>query len=62
MDQDNRRLSLGHKQIEENPWDEYESLFTVGSVHEGTVKAFVDRALPSLWSMALKVMLQPGTL
>jgi len=43
MDQDNRRLSLGHKQIEENPWDEYESLFTVGSVHEGTVKAFVDR-------------------
>jgi small subunit ribosomal protein S1 len=37
IDKDNRRLSLGHKQMEENPWDVFESLFTVDSVHEGTV-------------------------
>ena len=43
VDQENRRLSLGHKQLEENPWDVFESVFTVGSVHEGTVTAFVDK-------------------
>jgi small subunit ribosomal protein S1 len=37
IDKDNRRLSLGHKQLEENPWDVFESVFTVGSVHEGTI-------------------------
>ena len=37
VDQENRRLSLGHKQLEENPWDNYESVYTVGSVHNGTV-------------------------
>ena len=37
IDKDNRRLSLGHKQLEENPWDVFENLFTVDSVHEGTV-------------------------
>lgn len=37
IDKENRRLSLGHKQTEENPWDEFEKLFTEGSVHEGTV-------------------------
>ncbi len=37
IDKDNRRLSLGHKQLEENPWDVFESIFTVGSVHEGTI-------------------------
>ncbi|MBU0489697.1 MAG: 30S ribosomal protein S1 [Bacteroidetes bacterium] len=37
IDQDNRRLSLGHKQLEENPWEVFETVFTVGSVHEGTV-------------------------
>jgi small subunit ribosomal protein S1 len=37
IDKENRRLSLGHKQLEENPWDVFENLFAVDSVHEGTV-------------------------
>jgi small subunit ribosomal protein S1 len=37
VDVENRRLSLGHKQLEENPWDVFETVFTLGSVHEGTV-------------------------
>jgi small subunit ribosomal protein S1 len=37
VDEENRRLSLGHKQLEENPWDVFETVFTVGSVHKGTV-------------------------
>lgn len=37
VDKDNRRLSLGHKQLEENPWDTFETIFTVGSQHEGTL-------------------------
>ena len=37
IDKDSRRLSLGHKQTEENPWDVFETIFTVGSVHEGTI-------------------------
>jgi len=43
VDQDNRRLSLGHKQLEENPWDVFETVFTVGSTHEGTITSFVDK-------------------
>ena len=43
VDADNRRLSLGHKQLEENPWDVYESLFTVGSVHQGTISSINDK-------------------
>jgi small subunit ribosomal protein S1 len=43
IDKDNRRLSLGHKQLEENPWDVFESLFTVGSVHEGTIIELLDK-------------------
>lgn len=37
IDKENRRLSLGHKQVTENPWDEFAKEFTVGSIHEGTV-------------------------
>ena len=37
IDGENRRLSLGHKQLEENPWDVFETVFTVDSVHKGTV-------------------------
>jgi len=37
IDGENRRLSLGHKQLEENPWDVFETVFTVDSVHQGTV-------------------------
>jgi len=37
IDKDNRRLSLGHKQLEENPWDVFETIFNVDSIHEGTI-------------------------
>ncbi|MDR2469552.1 MAG: 30S ribosomal protein S1 [Tannerella sp.] len=37
IDKENRRLSLGHKQLEENPWDVFETIFTIGSIHEGTI-------------------------
>ena len=43
VDQENRRLSLGHKQLEENPWNEYENTYSVGSVHEGTVTSLGDK-------------------
>ena len=43
IDKDNRRLSLGHKQLEENPWDVFETIFTVDSVHEGTVIDLFDK-------------------
>jgi small subunit ribosomal protein S1 len=43
IDKDNRRLSLGHKQLEENPWDVFETLFVVDSVHEGTVVEVFDK-------------------
>ncbi|RLD62719.1 MAG: 30S ribosomal protein S1 [Bacteroidetes bacterium] len=37
IDKENRRLSLGHKQLEENPWDVFETIFTIGSIHKGTI-------------------------
>ena len=43
IDKDNRRLSLGHKQLEENPWDVFETIFTVGSVHDGTITELMDK-------------------
>ena len=43
IDKDNRRLSLGHKQLEENPWDVFETIFTPGSVHEGTIVEMLDK-------------------
>lgn len=43
MDSENRRLSLGHKQLEENPWDVFETVFTVDSVHTGTVTQITDK-------------------
>ncbi len=43
IDKENRRLSLGHKQLEENPWNDFESQFTVDSVHEGTITDINDR-------------------
>ena len=43
IDKDNRRLSLGHKQLEENPWDVFETVFTVGSVHQGTIIEMLDK-------------------
>lgn len=44
MDVENRRLSLGHKQIDENPWEAFESIFSVGSIHEGTVLKIEDKS------------------
>ena len=43
VDTENRRLSLGHKQLEENPWDVFETVFTVGSIHEGTITSMTDK-------------------
>ncbi len=43
IDKENRRLSLGHKQLEENPWDVFETMFTVDSVHEGTIMELFDK-------------------
>ncbi|WP_278993887.1 30S ribosomal protein S1 [Prevotella melaninogenica] len=43
IDKENRRLSLGHKQLESNPWDEYEAIYTPGSVHEGKITESMDK-------------------
>ncbi len=43
IDKENRRLSLGHKQLEENPWNEFESQFAVETVHEGTITEVTDK-------------------
>ncbi|KGN73884.1 30S ribosomal protein S1 [Porphyromonas macacae] len=43
IDKENRRLSLGHKQLEENPWDVFETVFKVGSIHEGTIIELMDK-------------------
>ncbi|MFZ4464371.1 MAG: 30S ribosomal protein S1 [Bacteroidales bacterium] len=45
VDEENRRLSLGHKQLEENPWDVFESVFGVGTVHQGTIIANSDKGM-----------------
>ncbi|MFP4366917.1 MAG: 30S ribosomal protein S1 [Bacteroidales bacterium] len=43
IDKENRRLSLGHKQLEENPWDVFETVFSLDSVHEGTITEVFDK-------------------
>ena len=43
LDVDNRRLALGHKQLEENPWDTFQDLFPIGSVHKGTIINKIDK-------------------
>lgn len=45
VDEENRRLSLGHKQLEENPWDVFESIFTVGSIQQGTIISTNDKGV-----------------
>ena len=45
VDEENRRLSLGHKQLEENPWEVFETVFTVGSVHQGTIISSADKGV-----------------
>ncbi len=48
IDVENRRLSLGHKQVSENPWDNYEVVFEEGSTHEGEVKSAADKGF-NVW-------------
>ncbi|MDD6542595.1 MAG: 30S ribosomal protein S1 [Prevotella sp.] len=43
IDKENRRLSLGHKQLEENPWDKYEKIYTPGSIHQGKITESMDK-------------------
>src|SRR5574344_978658 len=43
IDKENRRLSLGHKQLEDNPWDVFEEKYTVGSIHEGKIVELLDK-------------------
>ena len=43
IDKENRRLSLGHKQLEDNPWDAYEAIYTPGSVHTGKISEMMDK-------------------
>lgn len=43
IDKENRRLSLGHKQLEDNPWDTYETIYIPGSVHQGTITELMDK-------------------
>ena len=43
IDKENRRLSLGHKQLEENPWNEFENQYSVASIHEGTITEMTDK-------------------
>ena len=43
IDKENRRLSLGHKQLEDNPWDTYETIYTPGSVHTGKITEAMDK-------------------
>ena len=43
IDKDNRRLSLGHKQLEENPWDVFETVYTVGSIHTGKITEILEK-------------------
>ena len=43
IDKENRRLSLGHKQLEENPWDVFEEQYTVGSIHEGKITELLEK-------------------
>ncbi len=45
IDEENRRLSLGHKQLEENPWDVFESIFTIGSIQQGTIISSSDKGV-----------------
>ena len=49
IDESNRRLSLGHKQISENPWDNYEAVFEVGTSHTGKVTEAVDKGFNVLF-------------
>ena len=61
IDKENRRLSLGHKQLEENPWDVFETVFTVGSVHEGTIIEMLDKGAVVALPYSVKVSFSRNT-
>jgi small subunit ribosomal protein S1 len=50
VDVENRRLSLGHKQLEDNPWETYETIFSVGSIHDGVVGKVTDKGAPVIFN------------
>jgi small subunit ribosomal protein S1 len=54
IDKENRKLSLGHKQIEEDPWDTFETVFPVGSIHQGTVSRKDDKGATVLLPYGLE--------
>ena len=58
IDKENRRLSLGHKQLEENPWDVFETVFKIGSVHQGTIIQRNDKGGVVTYLTVLKDLLQ----
>ncbi len=62
LDEENRKLSLGHKQLEENPWDTFETIFTEGSIHEGTVIKVGDKGDIVALHTVLKVSVLLNTL
>ena len=62
IDKENRRLSLGHKQLEENPWDVFETVFTVGSVHEGTIIEMLDKGAVVALPYGVEGFATPNTL
>jgi len=62
IDKENRRLSLGHKQLEENPWDVFETIFTVDSVHEGTVLEINDKGSIILLPYGIEAFATPRQL
>jgi small subunit ribosomal protein S1 len=45
LDVENRRLALGHKQLEQNPWDTFETIFTIGSIHKGSITSKVEKGV-----------------
>jgi small subunit ribosomal protein S1 len=54
IDKENRRLSLGHKQLEDNPWDNFETVFTEGSIHEGKIVETTDKGAIVLLSYGVE--------
>ena len=58
VDKENRRLSLGHKQLEENPWNEFEGQFAVDCVHEGTITEMTDKGAVVSWAKTSRASLR----
>ena len=61
IDKDNRRLSLGHKQLEDNPWDVFEGIYTVGSIHEGTITEMLEKGAVEGFATPKHLVKEDGT-